>query len=382
MQLFLITGDKLSAGGGATHLLETFEAIAEDGNDVELFAPQVNISTSLKTQLIFSPFRGALGAILFNLSLFLTLFRRLASHRPDCIYTRQLSYSFVPPLLARVFGVKHCLEVNGVLYDELQLVNASSIRLLLIKTISRINCALTHGISATVVETKDRLIELYGTKAEKIEIISCDAANHHNFQPGDGATARRELGLAEDDFIVGFIGALYAWHGMDLFLAAVPEIAASVEHFRLVVVGDGVELDRLKLQARELDIEQYVILTGQVSYQRAPIYIRAFDVGISFFKPVRPVPGIPMKMYEYMACGVPVIASNFKGYGPVASSVGAGLTVESQDPGKIAEAVCTLAKDPALRLAMGEKGRKAVEERFNWKRVSLEVEDFIERTLC
>ena len=382
MKIFVITGDKLNTGGGGiTHLIETFEAIANAGNEIQLFAPQMNFSSSLTVHQIFSPCNGLLGVLFYNFFLFLTLCRHLVTQRPDCIYTRQLSYSFVPPLLARLFRIKHCQEVNGVLYDELQLINASAAKLALIKSISRINCALTDRISVTVQETKKRLIELYGTKEEKIEVISCDAANHHNFQPGDRQHARQELGLAEQDFIVGFAGTLYAWHGMDLFLAAVPKIVSSVQHFRLVVVGDGVELERLIAQARKLEIEQYITFTGLIPYQQVPTYIQAFDAGISFFKPVRPIPGIPMKMYEYMACGIPVIASNFVGYGPVVAGVGAGLSVESGNSAEIALAVCALAKDQVLRETMGRKGRRAVEERFNWKRVSLEVEDFIKRAI-
>lgn len=383
MKIFVITGDKLNTGGGGiTHLIETFEAIAAAGHEVRLFAPHINFSTPLPTQLIFTPCKGILGVLCSNFFLFLILCRHLVTDRPNCIYTRQLSYSFVPTLLARLFGIKHCLEVNGVLYDELRLVKASPQKLALIKIISTINCALTDRISVTVPETKKRLIELYGTKEEKIGVISCAAANHHSFQPGDRQTARQQLGLAEHDFIVGFAGTLYAWHGMDLFLAAVPEIVATIKHFRLVVIGDGVERERLICLARDLKIQHYITFTGLIPYQQVPTYIQAFDAGISFFKPVRPIPGIPMKMYEYMACAIPVIASNFEGYGPVVARLGAGVSVNSANSAEIAEVVCRLAKDTNAREDMGRKGRQAVEDRFNWQRVSIEVEDFIKRTIC
>lgn len=383
MKIFVITGDKLNTGGGGmTHLIETFEAIAEAGHEVQLFAPQINISCSLPVQQIFTHYKGFVGVLFFNLSLLLALCSHIIADRPNCIYTRQLSYSFVPPLLARLFGIKHCLEVNGILYDELKLVNASATKLALIKIISRINCTLTNRISVTVPETKNRLMELYGTQKEKIEVISCAAANHHNFYPGDQGKARREVGFAEHDFIVGFAGTLYAWHGMDLFLTAVPELAAAIRHFRLVVIGDGVELDRLVSQARDLGVQHYITFTGLIPYQQIPTYIQTFDVGISFFKPVRPIPGIPMKMYEYMACAIPVIASAYEGYGPVVAELGAGLSVNTNNPAEIVDGLIKLSRDPALRAAMGQKGQQSVEERFNWEKVALEVEDFITRALC
>jgi len=383
MKIFVVTGDKLNTGGGGiTHLIETFEAIAATGNEVLLFTPQINFSTSLPVQPVFSPGTGVLGALCHNLFLLLVLCRHLIANRPDCIYTRQLSYSFVPPLLARLFRVKHCLEVNGVLFDELQLVKASPFKLALNKAISRINCALTDRISVTVPETRQRLIDLYRTREKKIEIIPCAAANHHSFQPGDRRKARQELGLAEDEFIVGFVGTLYAWHGMDLFLAAVPSLAAAIPRFRLVVVGDGIEKERLAAQAQALGVAPAVTFTGLIPYRHIPTYIQAFDAGISFFKAVRPIPGIPMKMYEYMACGVPVIASDIPGYGPVVAGVNAGLSVNSTEPAEIVAAVSTLAKDSYRRETMGRQGRQAVEDRFNWQRVSIMVEDFIKRTIC
>lgn len=383
MKIYVITGDKLNMGGGGiTHLMETFEAIAETGNDVQLFAPQINFPTALPVHQVFTPCKGLFGVIFFNLFLFLTLCRCLVGERPDCIYTRQLSYSFIPSLLAKLFRVKNCQEVNGILYDELRLIGASAVKIALIRAISRVNFALTDRISVTVKETKKRLIELYETSEGKIEVISCAAANHRKFRPSDRQKARREVGLAEQDFVVGFVGTLYAWHGIDLFLAAVPKIAAAVKNFRALLVGDGVELPRLIARAQELDVQQYVTFTGLIPYQQVPTYIQAFDVGLSFFKPVRPIPGIPMKMYEYMACGIPVIASGVAGYGSVVSEEGAGLSIDSGNPAEIVEAVCTLARDHDLRDTMGRKGRQAVEDRFNWEAVSIKVEDFIKRTLC
>ncbi len=74
----------------------------------------------------------------------------------------------------------------------------------------------------------------------------------------------------------------------------------------------------------------------------------------------------PNKMFEYMSAGIPVIASDFPLWREIIEGCGCGICVDPLDPKKIAEAIDYLVDNPEIARRMGENGRKAVYDRYNW----------------
>jgi glycosyltransferase involved in cell wall biosynthesis len=75
---------------------------------------------------------------------------------------------------------------------------------------------------------------------------------------------------------------------------------------------------------------------------------------------------LPNKLFQYMAAGVPVVASDFPQVREIVEGAGCGLVVDTRHPAEIAGAIDRILADPEAARAMGERGRRAVEERFNW----------------
>jgi glycosyltransferase involved in cell wall biosynthesis len=76
---------------------------------------------------------------------------------------------------------------------------------------------------------------------------------------------------------------------------------------------------------------------------------------------------LPVKMFEYMAAGIPVIASDFPRWRAIVDAAECGLCVDPRDPAAIAAAIDRLAGDAALVRWMGANGRRAVEQHYNWR---------------
>ena len=85
---------------------------------------------------------------------------------------------------------------------------------------------------------------------------------------------------------------------------------------------------------------------------------------------------LPVKMFEYMAAGIPVIASDFPRWRAIVDGAACGLCVAPRDPAAIAAAIDYLASHPDIGRRMGENGRRAVHERYNWRTESTKLIDF------
>jgi glycosyltransferase involved in cell wall biosynthesis len=106
-------------------------------------------------------------------------------------------------------------------------------------------------------------------------------------------------------------------------------------------------------------VSRNYIFTGSVPYEQVSMYINACEVCVV---PKRPLKSgySPLKLYEYMACGKPVIASRLDVF-EVLEQINSGLLVNPEDPNEFSTAVLQLLSDPYLREKMGFNGRNYVQ---------------------
>ena len=99
-------------------------------------------------------------------------------------------------------------------------------------------------------------------------------------------------------------------------------------------------------------------------------------IGLVTYLPLQySITGLPNKLVECMALGLPVVCSDFPLYREVAGATGAGILVDPTKPGQIADAIESLVRNPALAHRMGEAGKAAVRSRFNWQMESEKLLD-------
>lgn len=196
------------------------------------------------------------------------------------------------------------------------------------------------------------------TGHDRIE-ISPNGANDRVFRPD---VPKRE-GLPER--YVLFFGQFAPWQGIDVLIEAKRSAAwpAGVE---LVFVGDGVMRPAVEQAVHEDPAIHYL---GRVPYEELPGVIAHCVASTSpQFTEERGGAGFSaLKLYESMACGVPVIGSDYPGVGDVIRGYRCGLVVVPGDPEALAMAAARLAEDPAEARAMGARGRRAVEAEASWR---------------
>jgi len=200
-----------------------------------------------------------------------------------------------------------------------------------------------------------------GIPPEKTVVIP-NGADTELFRPLDGTSLRQELGL-DDRFVVLYAGTFGRRHGFDAIIQAA--IALKPERDILfLLLGDGAEKGRL-LQARErYGLDNLIILPARPKGE-VPHFIAASDACIATHRRLDLPWCIPAKIFEYMACGRPVILGVDGEAAQIVGGAQAGICVGSDNSEGIVEAVLRLRSDPELCRRYGENGRRLVLERYS-----------------
>lgn len=202
------------------------------------------------------------------------------------------------------------------------------------------------------------------------EWLIADTGNPRVVTNGNGANiavftpdAPRRPGLP-DEFAV-FFGQFPAWQGISTLLEAV-RLPQWPEGLKLVFVGDGALRSEIERVAAELP--ERVLYFGRLPYgEVAQVAAHAVLSYVPMVAPEREAKFSPLKLYESMACGVPVVASDTVGISEVVNSTGCGILVTPGDSAGIVAATARLYGDPELAKAMGRRGRNAVVAHYSWK---------------
>jgi glycosyltransferase involved in cell wall biosynthesis len=148
---------------------------------------------------------------------------------------------------------------------------------------------------------------------------------------------------------------------------------------RLELAGPSVSdeyLNSLWDQAGRLGISGQVTYHGILPKRKALILQHQASIGLVTYLPLEYcVNSLPNKLVECMSLGLPVVFSNFLNYREIAEKTGAGIMVDPTKPEQIANAIESLVRNPALARQMGEAGREAVRNRFNWQAESKKLLD-------
>jgi glycosyltransferase involved in cell wall biosynthesis len=210
-----------------------------------------------------------------------------------------------------------------------------------------------HGADAFLAvsrEDRRRMIEVEGVSPDKALYVPIGIAPP---PPRTGRDLRAELGLPVDAPVIGTVCALRPQKRLDVLLRAAADLTGEFPALRVLIAGQGPEEGRLRALARELDIEENLVLLGFWPPADVPDFLAALDVAVN----TSDFEGSPLTIMEFMAQGRPVVATAVGGTPDLIDDGVHGLLVPRRDHAAIASAVASLLRDPALRARLGEAGR-------------------------
>jgi PEP-CTERM/exosortase A-associated glycosyltransferase len=229
--------------------------------------------------------------------------------------------------------------------------------------------ALKHADAVTTIcDGLRQDILLRGLPAERVTVIP-NAVDPKAFpligEPDVELRAR--LGLA-DAFTLGFIGSFYGYEGLDTLLDALPAVIGFEPSTRLLLVGGGLEEDRLRAQAHRLGLEDRVIFVGRVPHQVIGRYYSVVDLLVYPRKSIRLTETVtPLKPLEAMAQGRLLIASNVGGHRELVRDGVTGRLFPPGDPAALAGAVRAITAERSRWDETRAAGRQYVEDERNWR---------------
>jgi glycosyltransferase involved in cell wall biosynthesis len=181
------------------------------------------------------------------------------------------------------------------------------------------------------------------------------------FKPGNKLDARRELGLNENDVIIGIVATLRSWKGHSYLIDAFATVPYDA-NLKLLIIGDGPQDAVLRQKVLELGLNERVLFAGR--QDNVEKWMQAMDI---FCLPSYANEGVPQSLMQSQACGIPAITTLVGSIDEAIVPEQSALIVPPKDVSSLADALKVLISDKNKRIQMGLSAARQAAESFSEK---------------
>lgn len=227
------------------------------------------------------------------------------------------------------------------------------------------------SVEKICIPTFDAVIYTTPKVGERYLKMSKNAISIENYSRLDTFSQIHINNTSKSEHIVLYLGRVLNVRGVDRVIRAFEHVIKDIPSAKFLIVGDIVPEsyeEELNALTKELKLENNVDFLGFVPHLETIHYLKSAYCGIVTFLPAKINKAcLPNKLFEYMASGLPVIASDFELYKEVVDGSQCGITVDPDNIETISNAILFLFNNPDIANKMGASGKNAFETRYNWE---------------
>lgn len=399
----------VKAGGSVGHISGVVNGLLKEGYDVNFFSAGSRLMVSPRARYCqLEPPSGyglPFDGNYYNFSLDVSDKVNAVLDKQKCafIYQRMSVANYSGVILSRKRRLPLVLEYNG---SEVWIAAKWGRPLShpdIAEKAEEVCLRHAHAIVTVSDVLRDELVNR-GVALEKIisypNCIDQEMFDPNRFSPQDVAEVRAHYGLSPESIVISFLGTFGQWHGVEVMGEAIRLLATAHRDFleqkkvHFLIIGDGIRMGGLRQVLSNPACNGLYTLPGLISQDQAPLHLAAAEILLSphvgnvdatrFF-------GSPTKLFEYMAMGKAIVASDLDQIGEVlrnslrSEQLPSGLPGEAEDrlavlspPGdarRLADAIMFLINRYEWRQALGQNARREALKRYTWQHHVQAIED-------
>ncbi|MCL5958120.1 MAG: glycosyltransferase family 4 protein [Chloroflexi bacterium] len=364
--------------GGSTHTVEVAKGLAELGHKVDVVAYAARGETPRLIRLgpidvyrYSVPKKGSFGKVF-------AVDRLVRELKPDVIMERYYNFAGAGMISARRMNRPSVLEINAPVFDPDRSLKSRVDRWLLgglMRRWGEAQCRWADGIVTPLAGTvppavsREKVHEI--NWGANVELFSPELAAE---RPGEVERLRDRLGLPQESRVAVFQGSFRRWHGVGEFVEAAATVLRASSDVHLLMIGTGPLFKQIAEAIRREKLEDRLKLVGSVSYAEMPLHLALADVGVAPFNTVVHAPlrevgfyWSPLKIFEYMAMGLPVVTADIEPLNRIIRSGQEGLVFQEGNSRDLAARILDVLGDLPRARQMGQSARERVVQNFSWQ---------------
>jgi len=373
----------LGDGAEGIHVAAMVEAFRSLGHEVKVAAvigDQTNTTTSrtraLERLVRSTPhFAYEVLELAYNVVGYRMLTRHFNGWKPDILYERYTLFNFAGLATARRKGIPLVLEVNAPLAYERATYEHLALQRLA-QQCERSVCSKSNLVVVVSTPLKDYLLT-QKVPASHVVVLP-NGVDPEIFYPDPvaGREVRCRYGIPLEAVVVGFAGILRPWHGVELLFEAIAQMREGRDKLHMLIVGDGPSRQQLEQLATARGIQDLVTITGRVPHRDIPRYLNAFDIGVSLRAPFY---ASPMKVLEYMATGIAVVAPRMPNLQDLINEDQNGMLFRAEEIGNLITVLSSLLQDSQKRRRLGQRAHADILANRTWRHNAERILTMVER---
>ncbi|MFC3396812.1 glycosyltransferase family 4 protein [Brenneria rubrifaciens] len=359
--------------GASIHIQEVLRSLLKTGADITLFAQRTGGEPPAELAGVHlhrlpalpddTPEVRAQAALAANHHLQQALMRY---PRFDVVYERYALWSAAGMAYARQTGCKGILEVNAPLIEEQKRyrvlpLEAEALRIL--------RSVLTHAATIVAVSPGVKAYLTQFPQARQRVYVVPNGVDPLRFSQAISIRQARLTHGPPRDSTIGFLGSLKPWHGVETLIDAFALLHLRGNPVRLLIVGDGPQHASLSDRVARLGLSDRVHFTGALPHTEIPARLAEMDIAVAPYPALPDFYFSPLKIYEYMAAGLPVIATRVGHLASVVEEGKTGLLAAPDNPLALCHTLEKLVVNRTLCCQLGENGHRAIIANQSWDAV-------------